>query len=143
VAGFAQRAGWRGGDLATAVAIALHASAGNDLAHDVAHPGPVIDRRGLWAIDVAQHPDLLPLDLFRPEVNADAAHALYVGAGRAFTWSAHYVAGLADEAVTAAVRAAQRPARGDAVPIGPDLGRLDELRAQTITAVRRLRNYGR
>jgi len=83
----AQNAGFRDEDLVTAVAVALAESSGN--------PGAVGDQSitpggsvGLWQINLKWHPEYTAESLKDPQVNANAAFAIYSAAGDSFTpWS--------------------------------------------------------
>jgi hypothetical protein len=80
----AARAGWRGGDLVVAVAVAMAESGGDPNAHATVGE----DSRGLWQMNVRAHPDLEGKNLYDPQVNADAAYALWKRSGWG-PWSAH------------------------------------------------------
>lgn len=106
----ARRAGWVGDELVDAVALALATSGGEDAFRYVVDPGPLVDQRGVWGIDVARIPEWASADLVDLDVNAAAAHSLYVVAGDSFDWSPVWRAGIKDqtreqalEAVTSAV----------------------------------------
>jgi len=86
---YASNAGFAGEDLITAVAIALAESSGNpgavgDL--DITKGGSV----GLWQINLRWHPEYTADSLKDPQVNANAAFAVYSAAGDSFTpWSTY------------------------------------------------------
>jgi hypothetical protein len=109
VAGFARAAGFVGMDLVDAVALALATSHGDDAYHHVSEPGPTVDERGLWGIDVVQYPGLAQRDLFDPAVNAGAAMMLAHTAEGPFNWSPVWRAGVPTDCFAAATGAvAQR-----------------------------------
>lgn len=115
VAGFAADAGWRGGDLVTAVAVALATSDGDDAYRDVQWPGPSVDRRGLFGIDVTvSFPDYVDR-LYDPRENAQRAYVLWRHHGGTFDWSPVYVAGSYVRRLTEAQGAAAAPSRSQPV----------------------------
>jgi hypothetical protein len=80
IAGYAQNAGFSGGDLLIATAIAYAESSGN--------PGAVGDNGdsiGLWQINLPNHPEFQGQDLTNPQVNANAAFSIYSAAGNSFS----------------------------------------------------------
>lgn len=91
IAGYASNVGFSGNDLVFAVAIALAESGGRtgvqgDLTLAPTN-GPSI---GLWQINTGSHahPELAGQDLTDPQVNANAAYAIYKSAGYSFApWS--------------------------------------------------------
>jgi hypothetical protein len=91
ISGYASAAGFSGGDLATAIAIALAESSGNPqvVGDQSLAPtkGPSI---GLWQINIGSkaHPELASQDLTDPQTNANAAYSIYQAAGYSFRpWS--------------------------------------------------------
>lgn len=76
----AAAAGFTGADLATAVAIALAESSGNPQAYN---PEPAagtptgMGSYGLWQIYLAAHPEFTGLNLYDPQINAQAAFDVY------------------------------------------------------------------
>lgn len=87
IAAYAANAGFSGADLTTAVAIAFAESSGNPTANGDTSltPGGSV---GLWQINLAAHPEFAGIDLTDPQLNADAAYAVYVAAGYNFSpWS--------------------------------------------------------
>jgi len=85
----ASNAGFSGGDLITAVAIALAESGGDPNAHgDLTLPGS--GSYGLWQIYAHAHPEFGPdfTQLYDPAINAAAAFSVYSAAGNSFSpWS--------------------------------------------------------
>jgi hypothetical protein len=88
---FAERAGFSGSDLDTAVAIAMAESSGNPVAvGDIKlapERGPSI---GLWQINIGSkaHPEYDRNMLMDPQYNANAAYKIYEAAGYSFhPWS--------------------------------------------------------
>lgn len=84
IAGFASRAGWAGGDLALAVAIAL-ATSSNDDAYDYRPPfGLPGHFVGLWGVDVDTFTNYDASLMRNPVYNAQAAHDLWAYFGKAW-----------------------------------------------------------
>ena len=78
----AYEAGWRGGDIAVAVAIALAESGGRTDIVNTAGNHPQNSRdRGLWQINDYWHPEVTDVQAFSPEGNAQAAHRIYLREG--------------------------------------------------------------
>lgn len=88
---YAYRAGFRGGDLVTAVAVALRESGGNTQAYNpesAAGTRPGSGSRGLWQIYGTAHPEFNNDLVYDPQANANAAYKVYREAGGRFTpWS--------------------------------------------------------
>lgn len=96
---YARNAGFRGVDLITAVAVALAESGGNPTRynpesayfnrHNIADTDAAgMGSYGLWQIFRYLHPEFADVDLYDPQVNANAAYSVYVAAGHKFTpWS--------------------------------------------------------
>lgn len=82
-----KRAGYPVAYRPVAVAVALTASGGDDQYHYEALPGPSVDARGLWAIDVVKWPQYASVDLYDPVVNAQAAIHLVTGPGMRWEWN--------------------------------------------------------
>lgn len=89
----AKTAGFRGGDLRIAVAIALAESGGKVTAYN-----PEIQAKtpqgkgsyGLWQIYLKVHPEFAAWNLFDPAQNAMAAYKVYLAAGKSFyPWSTY------------------------------------------------------
>jgi Lysozyme like domain len=80
IAGVASNAGFTGGDLVIAVAIAYAESSGNP--NITGDNGNSI---GLWQINLPNHPEYQGVDLTDPQTNANAAFAIYSAAGNSFT----------------------------------------------------------
>ena len=90
IAQVAQNAGFTGGDLTIAVAVALAESGGNPKAHGDTTLGSGTGSFGLWQIYSDAHPEYGPdfTQLYDPQTNANAAYAIYQQAGFQFTpWS--------------------------------------------------------
>lgn len=110
IAAYASNAGFTGNDLATAVAIALAESSGIVNAHGDTTLGTKTGSFGLWQIYSDAHPEYGPdfTQLYDPQINANAAFAIYQDRGGSFRdWSTFksgaYTAYLqqANEGVTA------------------------------------------
>lgn len=108
VYGFVRAAGFPTDQWACATAVALACSAGDDLYRDVAWPGPSVDRRGLWAIDVVAHPELAAADLFDPRNSARAAYALWTAADGSYGWAGCPVPPVTSETYQTAMEAVRR-----------------------------------
>ena len=100
IRGYAQNAGFSGGDLDIAVAVAQAESGGDANAegdwmfNGVLVPkgtqGAVPTSIGLWQIHYTVHPEFDRQSLYDPQYNANAAFSLYSRAGGAFTdWTAY------------------------------------------------------
>lgn len=91
--GYAYRAGFRGADLLTAVAVAIKESGGNTQAYNpesAAGTRPGSGSRGLWQIYGTAHPEYNNTLVFDPQANANAAYKVYREAGGRFTpWSTY------------------------------------------------------
>lgn len=83
----AAKAGWTGSDLAVAIAVALAESGGNPNARNA---GSSWDSRGLWQINIAKnaHPEYASQNMYDPQANANAAHAIWAKDGWG-PWQAH------------------------------------------------------
>ncbi len=83
----AEQAGFSGGDLDIAVAVALAESGGDPRAVGdlkITAGGSV----GLWQINLHYHPEYTKEELFDPRTNANAAYDIYVARGETFLdWS--------------------------------------------------------
>lgn len=87
IPGYARSAGFSGGDLAVAVAIAYAESSGNPNAVGDVDLGRSI---GLWQINLAAHPEYTEEELYGPQTNANAAFAIYQAAGNSFSpWTTY------------------------------------------------------
>lgn len=87
IPGYARSAGFPGGDLAVAVAIAYAESGGNPNAVGDVDLGRSI---GLWQINLAAHPEYTEEELYDPQTNANAAFAIYQAAGNSFSpWTTY------------------------------------------------------
>lgn len=80
IAGVASTAGFTGGDLVIAVAVAYAESSGNP--NSVGDNG---DSIGLWQINLPNHPEYQGVNLTDPQTNANAAFAIYSAAGNSFS----------------------------------------------------------
>lgn len=86
IAGVASNAGFTGGDLVLAVAIAYGESSGNPNATNTTPPD---NSYGLWQININAHPEYDATSLLDPQTNANAAFAIYSAAGNSFSpWGA-------------------------------------------------------
>jgi hypothetical protein len=83
IQGYAAAAGFSGADLQTAVAIALAESSGDPSA--VNPEGSY----GLWQIYLPAHPEFAGANLSDPQVNAQAAFAIYSAAGGFKPWTTY------------------------------------------------------
>lgn len=137
VYGFVRAARFRAEQWAPAVALALATSGGNDAFRDCPEPGRVVDRRGLFGIDVVARPELAGRDLFDPRTSAQVAYALTTGAEGTFDWSTVPVPAVDDpiyQTAMAAVRAGrttQKVGNGAesaaTAPAGSPLARMAEI----------------
>lgn len=116
VYGFVRAAGFRSEQWGPAVALVLACSAGDDLYRDVAWPGPSVDRRGLFGIDVVSRPELADHDLFDPRQNCRAAYALSVAAEGDWGWAGAIMPPTSSEAFTEAKAAVRAGPAGQAIP---------------------------
>lgn len=135
VYGFVRAAGFRTDQWGPAVALVLECSGGDDLYRDVAWPGPSVDRRGLFGIDVVARSDLAEHDLFDPRVNTRVAYGLSVAAQGGWDWAGCPMPATSSEAFSvakAAVRAG--PA---AQPFGSGF-RAGEMDPETLEVARAL-----
>jgi hypothetical protein len=82
IAGYASKAGFTGADLAIAVAIAYAESGGRADAIGDLDLGVSV---GLWQINLRAHPQYSQDELLDPQINANAAFAIYQAAGESFT----------------------------------------------------------
>jgi len=101
IAQYAAAAGFTGGDLVTAVAIALAESNGGDPNAYNAEPqdvpgsygrtssGDGKGSYGLWQIYLAAHPEFAGANLLDPQTNANAAFSIYAIAGGFHPWSTY------------------------------------------------------
>ncbi len=97
IAKLAYKAGFRGNDLNTAVAVALAESGGNTAAYNpeaAAGTRPGSGSRGLWQIYGTVHPEYNNDSAFDPVINAQAAFKVYREAGGRFTPWSTYNAGV-------------------------------------------------
>lgn len=98
--------------LHTAIAAALATSNGLASYNHPIFPGPVADYRGLWGVDLCEHPDLIGVDLANPYRAAEAAHDL-TAEHSGFGWCPAYRSGafypFLDRAGTATTMVAQPP----------------------------------
>lgn len=93
IADYAQTAGFSGDSLQVAIAIAMAESAGDANAYNpelTANPVPPsgMGSYGLWQIYLLQHPEFQGMNLYDPQINANAAYSIYNSAGQSFSpWS--------------------------------------------------------
>jgi hypothetical protein len=123
IAQVAAAAGFTGGDLVTAVAIALAESNGgnpnayNKEPQDVpgnfgrSSPDDGLGSYGLWQIYLAAHPEFAGENLLDPQTNANAAYAIYAVAGGFHPWST-YTSGEYGMYETAQMLAQVQPQQG-------------------------------
>lgn len=95
----AANAGFSGSDLATAAAVAMAESGGDETAYNpelsAAGGTPVGQGSyGLWQIYLKKHPEFDPNSLYDPQSNASAAYSIYRAAGGSFTPWTTYTHGL-------------------------------------------------
>jgi Lysozyme like domain len=93
IAGFARQAGWAGGDVALATAIALAASGGDDAYEDAPLWGAGQHYVGLWGVDITANPQYDASLMRNPVYSAEAAHTLWLASGRRWDWSPVYRSG--------------------------------------------------
>lgn len=105
IADVARSAGLSGDALVEAVALALATSGGVTDWHYRLEPGPLVDERGVWGVDVTVWPGLADYPLDEPASNAAAAVALYKALGGSWDWSAVWRAGTARRFAEMAARA--------------------------------------
>lgn len=108
---YVREAGFRIDEQTTAVAVVLACSGGDDLYRDVSWPGPAVDARGLFGLDVVLRPDLAGVDLFDPRANCRAARGLSVAADGGWQWAGAPVPAVTSDpfqAAMAAMRAGPR-----------------------------------
>jgi hypothetical protein len=96
---YASNAGFSGGDLDIAVAIAQAESSGDSNAQgDYMLDGKLVDKStsgavptsiGLWQIHYTVHPEFDMQSLFDPQYNANAAFSLYTRAGGFSDWTTY------------------------------------------------------
>jgi hypothetical protein len=90
---YAQRAGFSGDDLYTAVAIALAESSGETNAYNPETQAGAAEGKGsygLWQIYLTAHPEFSGVNLNDPQLNANAAFLVYTRANNRFTpWSTY------------------------------------------------------
>jgi len=89
---YAQRAGFTGQDLVTAVAIALAESSGNPNTYNPETAAGTPQGQGsygLWQIYLTAHPEYAGVNLYDPQTNANAAFAIYSAAGGFSPWSTY------------------------------------------------------
>jgi len=77
IAGVASRAGFTGHAVTEAVAIALHVSQGDDAYDHIYSTDPLVQHRGLFALDVATFAPNDPHMLFDPRYSAEKLYQLY------------------------------------------------------------------
>lgn len=111
ILGFLQTAGFRTEQWGPALAIVLACSAGDDLYRDVAYPGPSVDHRGLFGLDVIAHPQLAETDLFNPRTNCAAAYTLSTTAQGSWGWAGCPVPPTSSDVFTAAKQAVRLGAK--------------------------------
>jgi len=81
----AYNAGFRGSHLDAAVDIAFCESGHNTTSACLnCFEGIKEDSRGLWQINVNAHPQYKSVELYDPQINANAAYAVYLEAGSTF-----------------------------------------------------------
>lgn len=112
LAQIAMDAGFFGGEVPVAVAVALASSGGDDSWSYLDWAGKP-DLVGLWAIPATDPDGITALvDVSRPNGNAAAARALYVASDESWAWNVAYSAGRHTPWLRAGARAAISPRRG-------------------------------
>jgi hypothetical protein len=89
---YAQSAGFSGNDLDTAVAVAMAESSGNPMVYNPETAAGTPDGEGsygLWQIYLHAHPEFAFANLYDPQINANAAYAIYSAAGGFSPWSTY------------------------------------------------------
>lgn len=108
--------GWRGDDVAVAVALALAVSGGQTDWHSEQRPGKGIRYWGLWGIDTDTYPGFLAHDLQNAGRTAQVAYALWTTHGPGWDWSPAWAGEAWREHLAAAQLASLQPRRD--VPVG-------------------------
>lgn len=93
IAGFAYRAGFRSGDQATAVAIALATSGGDDAYEYSPLFGPRHHWVGLWGVDILEFPQFDASLMRNPVYCAEAAYFIWAATGTSWAWSQAFTSG--------------------------------------------------
>lgn len=127
--------GWRGDDVAQAVALALATSEGDPGWHSGSRPNRGIRYWGLWGIDLDTYPRMSVFDLTLAGRNAQCAYALWSTHGPGWDWSPVWSGEAWRERLGEAQRASLEPRR--TVPIG-DQGATEDLQQQAQDARREL-----
>lgn len=128
IGAFARACGLGGQSVIDAIACAIAASDGNPAYHHQVYPGPVADYRGLYGLDVTEHPDYADVDLFHPGEATRVAAALREATG-GWRWCPAYRSGRSAEYLERATPASSMLAGRPRVPS-------DEVAVQARTAIR-------
>jgi Lysozyme like domain len=99
IVSYARNAGFTEPDLDTAAAIALAESSGitNNVGDTSLASGPSY---GLWQIHISAHPEYSASDMMDPQLNANAAFAIYSAAGGFSPWTTYTNGAYADHLPT-------------------------------------------
>lgn len=133
LAGLALAHGFPHDDAARAVAVALATSHGDTDYRLVIGTPPVIDRRGLYGIDVIAWPAIAGYLLDDPDVNTAAAFALWRAAGDSFSWTPYATAAATDRYAGVARAAVDEPTTELTFQAATDAARSVQL-AETLAA---------
>lgn len=96
---WASAAGWKGDDLAYAVAVAMAGSNGADHAKVNPSYDVQLERRGLWLVRLLDMDEPQNVDLFDPVQNAAFAHTAWLERGQQWQWHPVALSGAADDAL--------------------------------------------
>lgn len=117
--GFVEAAGFRGGDRAVAVAVALAASHGDDAFLSTGWAGSEIVSVGLWQVGADRGDTRTVAALLDPLRNAEAARQSFLDTDRSWSWCVGWQSGRWRLHLADAREAVAHPARADTVvPFG-------------------------
>lgn len=147
VADFASSAGFRGGALDEAIALALTVSGGDDHFTWTSGTTGSAVAVGLWGLSPAFLPGYTVEDLFDPRTNAAGAFTTWKAAGRSFGWSKAYGTAAYDANIGTARQVSSRLSRSTvaapAAPIGDAPGLAKAIAQGGRAAVAFLQDAGR
>lgn len=120
VTNFAEAAGFRGDDLARAVAVAMVTSQGDDQWREAPSVGLSGGRWGLWGVPGHVVVESQRAALLAPSVNASWAHALWLAAEGSWEWLPERTRQLAERELPYVAQAMRTPKRPQTAPtLGP------------------------